>query len=365
MIALKWQLPLLVLAVGVVLWLLSPILPPFVAALLLAWLGNPLVERLQRSGRHRNTAVLLVFSLMFLLLVLVLVVLLPLLWNQGLALIQGLPRLQEWFQGTALPWIAEKLDKNVADLLNPGTATQALQDNWRQIGGLATQVLAYVSKSGLAIALILSNLLLLPILTFYFLRDWPVMLQSLHRLIPRPYASKAEQLAEETDAVLCAFLRGQMLVMVMLGAIYGFGLWAIGLDSGLLIGFIAGMVSFVPYLGALVGVVAAVIATLIQHGDITHLLGVAAVFLVGQLIESYVLTPKLVGDRIGLHPVTVIFAIMAGGQLFGFIGVLGALPMAAVLNVVFKHLHARYLKSRVYGQTQVVDALPEPARPDV
>lgn len=364
MISPKWQLPALVAAIGFLLWLLSPILSPFVAALLLAWLGNPLVQRLERAGRSRNTAVLLVFLLTFGLMAVALLVLLPLLWSQSVSLLERLPRLFDWFTGTALPWLSERTGRDLSPLFSRGGATQVLQAHWQEVGDFAKTALAYVGRSGVAILLFVSNLLLLPILSFYFLRDWQPMLRALHDAVPRRHAATVGRLAAESDDVLGGFLRGQMLVMVMLGAIYAIGLWLVGLDSGLLIGFVAGLVSFVPYLGATFGVVAAVIASLIQHGDINHLLGVALVFTVGQLIESYVLTPRLVGDRIGLHPVAVIFAIMAGGQLFGFIGVLLALPAAAVLNVLFKYLYQeRYLKSGLYRTG--AEAAPEPPRPDV
>ena len=166
------------------------------------------------------------------------------------------------------------------------------------------------------------------------------------------------RLAAESDQVLGGFLRGQLSVMLVLGAIYALGLWLVGLDLGLLIGFIAGLVSFVPYLGAFVGLAAAVIATLVQHGDLTHLALVLGVFAVGQALESFVLTPWLVGDRIGLHPVAVIFAIMAGGQMFGFLGVLLALPVTAVAMVLVRYMHQRYTSSGLYGADMA--ALPEP-----
>jgi predicted PurR-regulated permease PerM len=359
----KWQLPLILALIGVALWLLSPILPPFVAALMLAWLGDPLVRRLERAGRSRSTSVLLVFCLIFTVIGMALLVLLPLLWNQLISLLGDLPRLILWFKQTALPWIAERLHKDAAQLLDPTKTEAAVREHWKEIGSFATLLLGYAGRSGMAILVLVSNLLLLPILSFYFLRDWPALIHRIRDLLPRAMEPKVVQLALESNAVLGGFLRGQMLVMVMLGAIYAIGLWLTGLNSGLLIGFIAGLVAFVPYLGATVGVVAAVIASLVQYGDASHLHWVALVFTVGQLIESYILTPKLVGDRIGLHPVAVIFAIMAGGQLFGFIGVLLALPVAAVVNVLFKHMHLRYLKSRIYGQP--VAAPDGPARPDV
>jgi predicted PurR-regulated permease PerM len=194
-----------------------------------------------------------------------------------------------------------------------------------------------------------------PVLTFYFLRDWDVMVAQIRDLLPRPYLPTVSRLARESDEVLGGFLRGQFSVMLSLGSIYAIGLWAIGIDLGLLIGFVAGLVSFVPYLGAFVGVTSAVIATLVQHGDATHLLLVMGVFALGQTLEGFVLVPWLVGDRIGLHPVAVIFAIMAGGQLFGFLGVLLALPVAAVAMVLLRYAHEHYRRSGLYGAEHAED----------
>jgi predicted PurR-regulated permease PerM len=168
-------------------------------------------------------------------------------------------------------------------------------------------------------------------------------------MVPRDHIETASRLAQESSDVLGGFLRGQFLVMVILGIMYGIGLWAVGLDLGILIGIIAGLLTFVPYLGPTSGVVLGVLAALMQYGDWKHIAGVLAVFGVGQLIESYWLTPKLVGDRIGLHPVAVVFAVLAGGQLFGFLGMLLALPMAAVVNVLLRYAHQRYTQSHLYA----------------
>jgi predicted PurR-regulated permease PerM len=187
------------------------------------------------------------------------------------------------------------------------------------------------------------------VLTFYFLRDWDVLVERIAALVPRDHIGTVRRLAHESDQVLGAFLRGQFSVMLALGALYAIGLWAVGLDLGLLIGVIAGLVSFVPYLGPATGVVLGVVAGMVQFGDWPHIAMILGVFGVGQMVESYWLTPKLVGDRIGLHPVAVIFAIMAGGQLFGFLGVLLALPVAAVANVLLRYAHERYTRSRLYA----------------
>ncbi len=360
----KWQMPLAIGVIVFLLWLLSPILSPFIAALLLAWLGNPIVQRLQRAGRGRGFSVLIVFSLFFLLLAVTLLILVPIMWEQLTALIAGIPRLATWLKTTILPWVASKLHKDVATLLDPTVVLNAAKEHGQEIGNVVTLVLGYVSKSSGAFFVFISNVMLLPILSFYFLRDWPQFIQRIRESLPRAYEPKIVQLCIESNEVLVGFIRGQLLVMISLGAIYATGLWLVGLNSGLLIGFIAGMVSFVPYLGATVGILAAVVACLIQYGDINHLLLVALVFSVGQMCESFILTPWLVGDRIGLHPVTVIFAIMAGGFLFGFIGILLALPVSAVCNVLFKHAHAEYLKSKLYGAPiPAPDVIPE--RPEL
>ena len=345
----RWQWLALAVLVGGLLWLLAPMLTPFVVSALLAWLGDPLVARLERAGRTRTVAVALVFTLMVLALVLALLVLVPVLSNQIERLVDWLPRLAQWITLTAVPWLEARLNVKLAGYVDPTYLVGLLKSHWQQAGGIAATVVGGLSKSGLAILGFLANLVLVPVVTFYFLRDWRPMLARVRDLLPRPIEPTAVRLAQESDAVLGGFLRGQLSVMLALGAIYGGGLWLVGLDLGLLIGFVAGLVSFVPYLGAVVGIGAAVIATLVQHGDLWHLLLVLGVFAIGQTVESFVLTPWLVGDRIGLHPVAVIFSIMAGGQLFGFLGVLLALPVAAVAMVGLRYAHQHYTESHLYG----------------
>ena len=338
------------LALGVlwVIWLLAPILSPFVFAALLGWLGDPLVDRLERRGYKRNTAVILVFSTMSLGVLLALVVLVPLIEQQLVTLVESLPRYRDWFVGTALPWFEKRTGLSVLYWLDPEHLFELVREHWQRAGGIATTVLGYVSRSGFALLGMLANIVLLPVLTFFFLRDWDLLVGRVGALIPRDHYATVRKLAQESDAVLGGFLRGQLLVMLILGVLYGIGLWAVGLDLGILIGIIAGLLTFVPYLGPASIVVLGGIAALVQFGDWQHLAGVAVVFTVGQIIESYWLTPKLVGDRIGLHPMAVIFSVMAGGTLFGFLGMLLALPVAAVANVLIRHAHERYTASRFY-----------------
>lgn len=339
------------LGVGVcwLVWLLAPILTPFAVATLLGWLGDPLVDRLELTGRSRNTAVILVFALMALLLALVLIILVPMIESQISTLIESLPRYRLWFTGVAIPWIEERFGIQIASWLDLDHLIELVRSNWERAGGMATTLLGYVSRSGFALIGWMTNLVLIPVITFFFLRDWDLMVGRVASMVPRDHIGTVSRLARESSEVLGGFLRGQFLVMIILGIMYGVGLWAVGLDLGILIGIIAGLLTFVPYLGPTSGVVLGVLAALMQYGDWKHIAGVLAVFGVGQLIESYWLTPKLVGDRIGLHPVAVVFAVLAGGQLFGFLGMLLALPMAAVVNVLLRYAHERYTQSTLYA----------------
>lgn len=352
----RWQWLVLALGLGYLVWLLGPVLTPFVVAALLAWLGEPLVVRIERGGRSRTTGVLLVFTLMSAVLLLALVLLVPLIERQVAQLVNWLPQLGQWVVGTVVPWLEQRFKLDLEGYFDPSQLITLVKGHWQQAGGIAASVFGSVSKSGLAVLGWAANLALIPVVTFYFMRDGSDMLERLRMLLPRPIEPVVVALARESDQVLGGFVRGQLSVMISLGMIYGFGLTLVGVDLGILIGLVAGLVSFVPYLGAIVGVGAAVIATLVQHGDWMHLLLVLAVFGVGQTLESFLLTPWLVGDKIGLHPVAVIFAIMAGGKLFGFLGVLLALPVAAVSMVLLRYVHSRYTTSGLYGAPMIPSA---------
>ena len=346
------------------LWLLTPVLTPFVVAAMLAWLGDPLVDRLQRTGRSRNTAVALVFTAMTLVVILVLVLLVPLIERQIATLIASLPSYRDWLLQTAIPWLEYRTGMEISNWLDFNHLVELVRSNWERAGGIATTLLAYLSRSGFAILGLVANIALLPVLTYFFLRDWDLLVARVAALIPRNHLGTVTRLARESSDVLGAFLRGQFLVMVILGVMYGLGLWGVGLDLGILIGIIAGVLTFVPYLGPASGIILGCIAALVQYGDWQHVAGVLAVFGIGQIIESYWLTPKMVGDRIGLHPAAVIFAVLAGGQLFGFLGMLLALPVAAVANVLLRYAEKRYTHSRLYAgeQAPVPADAPEPSK---
>jgi predicted PurR-regulated permease PerM len=345
----RWQLLAITVAIGVLLYLLGPVLTPFAVAALLAYLGDPLVDRLEARGYSRSVAVALVFTLMTLLLVLAPLILIPVLESQISTLVDKLPVYIGWLRERVMPFLVERLGVDPA-MFSTDQIVAMLKSHWQQAGGVAATVIAQVSQSGLAIIGWIMNLLLIPVVTFYFLRDWDLMILRVRELLPRTVEGRVVELARQSDEVLSAFLRGQILVMVALGLIYSIGLWMAGLKLAFLIGMGAGLLSFVPYLGGILGVGGAVIAALVEHRDLIHVVYVLIVFGIGQTLEGFVLTPWLVGDRIGLHPVAVIFAILAGGQLFGFIGVLLALPLAAVLLVILRHVHERYVQSGLYRE---------------
>ena len=341
------------LAALVLLWWLTPILAPFVIGAGIAYLGDPLADRLERAGLSRSLAVSLVFAVFSLVMLILLVALAPLLYEQSVALVRNLPVWLNWIVEQGLPQLGISLPPSVR--LDAEGIQQMLSEHWSEAGGFAKAAWARVSQSGMAIMAAAANLLLVPIVSFYLMRDWDRLVAWIATLIPPRHLPKSRQFAREADDVLGHVLRVQLTVMAALAAIYSIGLTLTGLKHGLIIGVIAGLLSFVPYLGFAVGFGAALIAMLVQSHEWLPLLWVALVFGIGQALESAILTPILVGDKIGLHPVTVIFAVMAGGQLFGFIGVLLALPVSAVLAVLMRHAKEQWLKSPLYLQDAPAD----------
>ena len=337
-------------AVGalILVYLLGPVLTPFFGAALLAYIADPLVERLQRL-LPRGWATALVFMVLSLVALLALLFAIPALQRQLTSLLEQLPRFMDWVEKTLLPWLHAKLALP-PDMLSLASLRDSMQEHWAQAGSYAAQGLGQLVSSGFGLLGILVNLVLVPVVTFYLLRDWPQLLARIDALLPRRWQPVVREFATDADRVLGGFLHGQLLVMLAQGVFYAVGLSIVGLDQALLIGFVAGMITFVPYLGSVIGITLALVAGLVQFQDLPHMVAIGGVFAVGQLLESLVLTPLLVGDRLGLHPVAVIFAVMAGGQLFGFFGVLLALPVSAVLVVVLRRALARYQDSAWYAQ---------------
>ena len=326
--------------IGWLLYLLAPILTPFVAAALLAYIGDPLADHLERLKVPRTLAVVIVFLLTFLLIGLLIVLVLPLFQAQIGALLDALPAMIRTVEQEWLPRIGGFLDLPAGE--NVGISA-FLSRYSEMAGSWGSGLLVSIGKSGGALLAAVISLFLIPILTFYLLRDWDTIMHKLGALVPARQRDTVFRLARETDEVLGAFLRGQILVMLALAVLYSIGLSIVGVQFAIAIGVVSGLVSFVPYLGFAFGIVLAGLTVVLEPDPLLRLAGVVATFSIAQAMEGSILTPKLVGDRIGLHPVIVIFAVAAGGQLFGFFGILLALPAAAIVSVLARFAYGRYL----------------------
>ncbi len=344
----RWYFLAVFLLLGMLIYLLAPILTPFAISALIAYLFDPFADKLESWKLSRTLSVVIVFIVMIIIVFLILLVLIPTLERQTSNLITNLPRYFQYLSDNVTPWLREKFGLQT-DLFNFSELTDLLKAHWNEAGGIAKTIVSSLSKSSMVVVNWMMNIVLIPVVTFYLLRDWDILTARVGELIPRPVYPTINKLVTESNSVLSAFLRGQFSVMLALGVIYSIGLMIIGLDLSLLIGMGAGIVSFIPYLGAITGMVVGVITAFVQFGDPTFVVYVLIVFGVGQLLEGFVLTPWLVGDKIGLHPVAVIFAVLAGGQLFGFVGILLGLPIAAVVMVLLRFAHQNYIQSKMYG----------------
>lgn len=332
-------------------YLLLPIMGPFLIAVIFAYICNPLVDRI--SGRQigklrieRGIATVLVMSLLLAILIAIVLVIVPMLQKELGQVITKLPNYIETLRLKLDPWLQQHF--GVALNIDAAKLQDIFTKNWKSATDFASKLVVILSSHGMALISWLVNLLLIPVVLFYLLRDWHGMINRIAVLIPRRHLEKVREIGEEVDAVLAEFLRGQLSVMLLMGVFYAVGLSLAGLELAIPIGLIAGLLGFVPYLGPTTGILLAMLAAILQFNNLGDLIPVAMVFVVGQGIESMWLTPWLVGDRIGLHPVVVIFALLAGGELFGFSGILLALPVSAAIAVGLKHAKQAYLASDAY-----------------
>ncbi len=345
--ATQWLIGLALLA-GII-YLLRPILTPFVAAAILAYLCGPLMNWLSAHKVPRAIAALVVMFLLFGALVSFMLLLVPVVQREMEMFTARLPALIESLRVKIMPFLQQELHLDVA--WDGEALRNLLTVQWQQgAGSMADKMLPWLGGGSAALLNLLMNAILLPVVLFYLLRDWPVILGQIEELVPHRWNRLASQLATEANAVLSEFLHGQIVVMLVMSAFYVAGLWFAGLQFALPIGLVAGMLVFIPYVGMITGLVLATIAAATQFTSFGSMLLVWAVFGVGQLLEGMVVTPRLVGERIGLHPLTLIFALLAFGQLFGFFGVLLALPVSAVLLVGLRHARQHYLASPLYRE---------------
>ena len=349
---------LAIVAVALFLYLFSGVLMPFAAGIALGYLLDPVAEKLERVGMNRLGAALFILAVSVILIVLALVLIGPVLGHQLSGFVDNLPRIVLRLQSLVSDWSAKVLDTSWGSDLatrlglgsgNPGDIQKALADyageaaKW--LGGFAKSLIS----GGAALVGILSLVVVTPVVAFYILVDWNRMIASMKSLVPPRYLPEVSAVAGDMDAALAGFLRGQSLVCLFLGLWYGLGLTFIGLNFGFLIGITAGFLSFIPYVGSLTALVVSAVVALVQGWpDWTMLAKALAVVIAGQFLEGNVLSPKLVGESVGLHPVWLMFALLASGSLFGFTGLIVAVPVAAALGVLLRFFFARYRESPFY-----------------
>lgn len=337
-----WWLALIGL-ISALIYLLSPILTPFLLAAVIAYICNPLVTWLAARKIPRTLSTIFIMLITIGAFAALVLIMLPLFEKEVSRLIERIPFFLDVVKTRFIPWLRSNF--NIEPQIDIVLLKQILMDHWQSAGGVAAKMLPSLKSSGLIILEFLINLILVPVVLFYMLRDWNVLVKQAGGLVPPSWQKQVFSLAQETDRVLAEFMRGEIAVIIIMSGYFVTGLWLAGLEFALPIGLLAGMLVFVPYLGTIVGLALATFAAITQFQEWSNIIAVWVVIGSGQLLESLLITPRLVGERIGLHPVAVIFALLAFGQLFGFIGILLALPISAVLLVWFRHLHDQYMKT--------------------
>ncbi len=328
------------------LYALSSILTPFLLAGILAYIGNPLVDRLQRLGVPRVLGVVALLLLIAAITTGLLLIVLPLLIEEGQILATRLPEGLALANEKLAPWLRERFGIRLR--FDPASLRKLATSNWDSVQAVLETLFESLKIGGMALVGLLVNMLLAPVVMFYLLLDWHDLGDRLSAILPRPWQTKAASMLNDIDVVLSQFLRGQLLVMLSLAAYYSFALWVIDLPSAVPVGLLTGLLIFVPYLGYATGFCLALLVAALQFAGWEPIVAVLIVYGIGQIAESFFLTPYLVGERIGLHPLAVIFALMAFGQLFGFFGVLAALPASAALLIALREVRQHYLASRFY-----------------
>jgi len=329
---------------------LGPVLTPFLIGAILAYLGTPIVQWAEGRRISRGVATTIVVLLFGFILLTIFLVLIPLVQSEVTLAARRIPDLVSQGLARISPWLEQQFGITIA--LDMASLKALLAENMDDARDLSLSLLSGLKTGSLIVVSILVNLALIPVVMFYLLRDWDMIGERLFMLVPRHWLPKTRAIAGDIDRVLAEFLRGQIMVMIVLAVYYAIALTIAGLDKAIAIGLLTGLLVFIPYVGFGLGLTLGVLAALLQWTGWPGFVAVLAVYGIGQLIEAYVLIPYLVGDRIGLHPLAVIFALLAFGQLFGFAGVLLALPASAALLVGLRHLRMAYFASPVYGETE-------------
>lgn len=327
-------------------YVLRSVLMPFVAGIIIGYLLDPWASRFEKWGMNRTLATVLTLVLVVLILVPALIALAGIIDSQLGHFFNVLPQY--------MTSLVKKLEPAIVSLqenfpaLEPDKIREALRGNMTNALKVAGNVLGRLVSGGFALVNIISLLLITPVVAFYMLRDWDSFVAKVDDLLPKPYKKSIECQAKEIDCILSSFIRGQLSVCVLLGTFYAVGLFLVGLDLGVLVGFISGVISFIPYVGSIFGFVVSLALAFAQFDTWVPIAQVVGVFLAGQFLEGNFLTPKLVGDSVGLHPVWVMFALLAGGVLLGFLGLMIAVPVAAIIGVLVRHGIEEYKESSLY-----------------
>ena len=329
------------------LWLLKGVLLPFIIGLAVAYFLDPVTRWLVKKGFSRTVSASIVLLSFVAVFVLIGVLTFPILQAQFIAFVNVLPGYVDKIHEMALPWIekaqAQFSSTPTADISKQASSVAATAFGW------ATGAMRKIWDSGMALFDLVSILFIAPVVSFYMLRDWPVMVHKVDSWLPRRNAKTIRRLVHQMDDALSGFVRGQAMVCVALGAIYALALTLAGLNFGLFIGFTAGILSFIPYVGSLIGLASGLLVAWFQFdGELSRVALIAGIFAVGQFVEGNFLTPRLVGEKVGLHALWILFALMAGGALLGFTGVMIAVPVAAVTGVLVRFALQEYLQSSYY-----------------
>ncbi len=343
----NWMFWLVLLALFCVcIYVLRSVLLPFVAGIIIGYLLDPFATRFQKWRMSRTWATIVVMCLVVVFFVPALILLVSVIDEQIGRFIAALPQYASS--------LAQKLEPVLIDLkdnfpgLEPDKIKEYLRSNFANGVKIVLAIVRKLVTSGFAFFNLLSLLLVTPVVAFYMLRDWHTFLDKVDGLLPKLYKKSIRQMAREINNILAGFIRGQLSVCVILGTFYSLGLYFVGLELGVLVGFLAGLISFIPYVGSISGFVVSLAIAFAQFDTIGSVLQVVVVFMVGQFVEGNFLTPKLVGDNVGLHPVWVMFALLAGGVLLGFLGLMIAVPVAAIIGVLVRHAIENYKKSSLY-----------------
>jgi predicted PurR-regulated permease PerM len=329
-----------------VLSLVSQILLPFMIGLLIAYFLDPAVDKLRKYGISRGLASVSILSIFILAVFVFCITLGPILYHQLISLLATIPSYLAELSSAFSPHLAEIYDKfGYEEVVDNSTLVQKLSAQFLK---LSSSLFSNIWHSSLVLINGFVLFFITPIITFYFLRDWDKLVLGIYSLVPKKNQKETKEQFKEIDKTLSAYIRGQTNVCLILGAFYAICLTFVGLNHGFVIGFFAGILAFIPYFGAFLGMAIAVLLAFLQFTSPMEIVSVLLVFVIGQFIEGNFITPKLVGDKVGIHPALIIFSLLAGGVLFGFVGILFAIPAISIIGVITRFYNKKYLASKFF-----------------